>query len=125
MNFRTGKDGGYPHHCRIVRRKGETSFRKAEETLIYEGECVLFGSGQMRKFTLGSVVKADFCVEIPHVLVDKSCDKDDPRVLTNSLVKPGDRITVDGRYTDADVVLATPDEVFKLGTTVFFNVTMN
>ncbi|MCQ2245116.1 MAG: hypothetical protein MJZ32_12775 [Bacteroidaceae bacterium] len=123
MNLRTGQKGAYPNFCRIVRRVGETSFKKAEEKLIYEGECVLFGSGQMRKFTLGNIVKADFCVEIPHALVDKACPKGN--VMPCCFVKPGDRISVEGRFSDCEVVLGTPDEVFEMGTTVYFNATMN
>lgn len=123
MNLRTGQKGGYPHECKIFRLKGETSFKKAEEEIVYEGECVLFGSGQMRKFTLGGIVKADFCVEIPHALIDKGVDKGN--VITECLVKPGDRITVKGRFKDCEVVLGTPDEVFEMGTTVYFNATMN
>ena len=123
MNLRTGQKGGYPHRCRIVRRQGENSFEDAEEVLLYKGECVLFGSGQMRKFTLGSIVKADFCVEIPHALVEHGFDEGN--VITESLIRPGDRITVKDRFEDCEVVLATPDEVFEMGTTVYFNVTMN
>lgn len=124
MNLKTGphfdrvhvhhdKEGGYPHHCRIVRRVGETSFKPAEEKVIYEGCCVFFGSGQMRKFHLGNVIMADYCVDIPHVLIEEHN------------VKSGDRITVVGKCRDWDVVSSIPDEVFWMGTTVFFNETKN
>ena len=108
-----GRKGGYPDHCRIVRKVGETSFSNGEEKVLYEGECVFFGSGQMRKFHLGNVVMADFCVEIPYVLVG------------DNRVRSGDRITVTDRCKDWDVVVATPDQVFWMGTTVYFNETMN
>ena len=108
-----GRKGGYPDTCRIVRRTGETSFQKAEETVIYEGECVVFGSGQMRKFHLGNVVMADFCVEIPYVLEG------------DRLVRSGDLISVENRCKNWDVVVSTPDKVFWMGTTVYFNETMN
>ncbi len=124
MNLRTGPEGGgvytplgaeggYPNQCRIVRRTKETSFKKGEETVLYEGECVWFGSGQMRKFHLGSVVMADFCVEIPYVL---NCE---------NLPRSGDIISVEDRCFEWPVVVATPDEVFWMGTTVYFNQTMN
>lgn len=108
-----GRKGGYPDTCRIVRMTGETSFGQGEEKVLYEGECVFFGSGQMRKFHLGNVVMADFCVEIPYVLVGEN------------RIRSGDRITVTDRCKDCDVVVATPDQVFWMGTTVYFNETMN
>ena len=124
MNLRTGPEGGgiytdlgakggYPHKCKIVRMVGMTEFSDGEELILYEGECVMFGSGQMRKFQLGNVVKADYCVEIPYVLNNEH------------LVMSGDLISVEGRCENWDVVVSTPDEVFWMGTTVYFNETKN
>lgn len=117
MNLRaTTHIGGYPNHCKIYRKPEETSFQESDKELVlYEGDCVFYGSGQMRKFLYGNVVKADFAVSFPRVIRD-------PELA----IEPGDLIVVEGNCeTPAEVVDAIPDEVFGMGTQVFFNIVFN
>lgn len=103
----------YPDYCKIYTFKGQTQFSEGEKVVIYEGECVKYGSSQMRKFVNGNVIKADFCVDIPYVVSNITSGK---RI---------DAFDAQGKFLDCEIVLGFADTVFGLGTTVFFNVAMN
>lgn len=118
MNYRINH-GGYPDWCRVYTRHKSDKHPQFggvsddDIVVLYEGECKKYGSSQMRKFTNANVVKADYCVDIPYEVKG---------------IEPG--MLVD--YNDAqesrtgiEIVTAYCDDVFHLGTTVFFNVTMN
>lgn len=104
----------YPHSCRIYSNPAMTQFSEpGEATVLYEGECIKYGSNQMRKYVNANVVKADFCVDIPHVVKG---------------IFSGMRLDVtdlQGEFLDCEVATAFADDVYGLGTTVFFNVAMN
>ena len=133
----------YPHWCRIYRHnqtgsdlqfesEADEQFSELEEetceckdsgcvcgcceddiTVLYEGECVKYGSSQMRKYVNGSTIKADHAVDIPDVVFG---------------INPGDLIDVrdgNGEWREIEVVVPFPDDVFGMGTTVFFNIAFN
>ena len=103
----------YPDCCKVYSFEEQTQFSKGSERVIYEGECVKYGSSQMRKFVNGNVIKADFCVDIPYIIRD---------------IYSGMKIDVydaQGDFEGCEIVLAFADTVYGLGTTIFFNVAMN
>lgn len=111
----------YPDWCRIYYSEpdgAENQFADDDEReemmhVLYDGECIKYGSSQMRKFANGSVIKADHCVDIPYVIHG---------------IHSGHRIDVcdaQGQWHDIEIVVAYADTTFGLGTTVFFNVTFN
>ena len=103
----------YPDVCRIYTNINQTQFNEGKESVLYHGECVKYGSLQMRKYVNSNVVKADFCVDIPHVVKG---------------IFSGMRIDVEdsqGEFLDCEIVTAFADSVYGLGTTVFFNAAMN
>ncbi|MBQ0113669.1 MAG: hypothetical protein KBT03_11105 [Bacteroidales bacterium] len=120
MNYVVNKKA-YPHWCRIYHVESDGASKSVQfstpseriEKVIYEGKCHKYGSSQMRKFTNQNVVKADFAVDIPHVVHG---------------IHPGYLIDVEdgiSSYTGVEIVVPFPDDISNLGTTVFFNVTMN
>lgn len=112
MNYRI-EHHNYPDHCKIYTMSEQTQFKKGEEIVLYCGECVKYGSSQMRKFVNGNVIKADFCVDIPYVVHD---------------IYSGMKLDVrdsQGVFKGCEIVLAFAESVFGMGTTVFFNVAMN
>lgn len=117
MNLRTMLHvGGYPNHCKVYRIVDDNPFKDCtEEKVLYEGDCVFYGSAQMRKYTYANVVKADFAVSFPRVIRDPELK-----------IEPGDLITVDGEFDEpVEVVTCMADQVFGMGTTVFFNRVFN
>lgn len=103
----------YPDTCRIYTSIGQTQFNEEDASVLYEGECIKYGSSQMRKYVNGNVIKADFCVDIPHVVKG---------------IFSGMRLDVEdsqGEFLDCEIVTAFADNVYGLGTTVFFNAAMN
>lgn len=120
MNYCYNKRA-YPDWCRIYHNPetgAESQFesdmdREQQTCVIYEGPCVKYGSSQMRKFVKNSTIKADHCVDIPHVLKG---------------IMSGYRIDVrdaQGEWHDIEIVVAFADTVGRLGTTVFFNIAFN
>lgn len=120
MNY-NHKHRNYPDWCRIyhipdvgARSQFMTDEElKEQECVAYEGECVKYGSSQMRKYVKDSTIKADYCVDIPHIVTG---------------IQSGFRIDVcdaQGQWKDIEVVTAFADTVFRLGTTVFFNIAFN
>ena len=103
----------YPDYCKVYTFKEQTQFQKGTEEVIYEGECVKYGSSQMRKFVNGNVIKADFCVDIPYIV---------PNIRSGRKI---DVVDAQGSFLKCEIVLGFADTVFGLGTTVFFNVAMN
>lgn len=104
----------YPHRCRVYSNAAVSQFSGSDETrVLYEGECIKYGSSQMRKYVNANVVKADFCVDIPHVVKG---------------IFSGMRLDVEdsqGEFLYCEIVTAFADDVYGLGTTVFFNAAMN
>jgi len=103
----------YPDHCEVYTYTGQTQFTAGVKSVLYEGECVKYGSSQMRKYVNGNVIKADFCVDIPYIVKD---------------VRSGRFIDVkdsQGEFKKCEIVLGYADVVFGQGTTIFFNVAMN
>ena len=104
----------YPHVCRIYSNAAVSQFSDMEDaTVIYEGECIKYGSKQMRKYVDANVIKADFCVDIPYVI--KGIFSGMKLDVTDS----------QGEFPNCEIVSAFADDVYGLGTTVFFNVAMN
>ena len=58
----------FPHRIRLYRRDDETSFSDGEETLLYEGKCLIYGSSQMRTFKTDGVIKCDYAADVPEIL---------------------------------------------------------
>lgn len=114
MNYQINH-GAYPDRCRIYRRRNVSNLSEGDIEIIYQGECHLYGSGQMRKFTNGNVVKADYCVDFPYV-------------LKRNRILAGDLIDVEGNegfFEQQEIVVPAGDNIVNLGTTVFFNITLN
>lgn len=68
----------FPHTIKIYRLTDETSFSDGTEEILYQGECLVYGSSQLRTFRTDNVIKCDYAVDIPHVLrgVSGGCQAD-------------------------------------------------
>lgn len=92
---------------------GVSNSSDGEMEIIYEGRCSQYGSGQMRRFQLGSTVKVDLGVDIPYVIRG---------IRTGDLI---DFQSAQFSYEGCEVVAPFTDVSFGMGTSVFFNITAN
>lgn len=104
----------FPHVCKVYRVDGETPFDDGVETLLYEGECYMYGNSTLRTFKIGGVVKGEYAIDIPALVRG---------------VNAGDLIDVtdyNGTYKECMVTTSIPVEYGKhQGTSIYFNIMKN
>lgn len=100
----------FPHTCKIYRMEGETSFSDGIETVLYEGECMKYGSNSLRTFKTDNVLKGDYAVDVPGLILG---------------VNRGDLIDFtdySGTFTKNVISDSSPSE---MGSTFYFNMASN
>ncbi len=100
----------FPHTCKIYRMEGETSFSDGIETVLYEGECLKYGSSNLRTFKTDNVLKGDYAVDVPGLILG---------------VNKGDFIDFtdySGTFTRNVISDPSPSE---MGSTFYFNMASN
>lgn len=100
----------FPHTCKIYRMEGETSFSDGKETVLYEGECMKYGSNNLRTFKTDNVLKGDYAVDVPGLVLG---------VCTGDFI---DFTDYSGTFTRNMISDPDPSE---MGSTFYFNMAKN
>jgi hypothetical protein len=90
--------------------EGETSFSDGDETVLYEGECMKYGSNSLRTFKTDNVLKGDYAVDVPGLILG---------VNRGNLI---DFTDYSGTFTKNVISDPAPSE---MGSTFYFNMASN